>query len=60
MPLREYPLQGSPLGKHVVWENEVTQVVVVADQDARVAQEASASHHEYIDRKKQNLIFTPM
>jgi len=33
MPLREYPLQGSSLGKHVVLEDEVTQVVVVADSD---------------------------
>ena len=26
----------------------------------RVAQEAGASHHEYIYRKKENVIFTPM
>ena len=34
----------------------ITHISVVC----RVAQEAVASHHEYIDRKTKNVIFIPM
>ena len=38
----------------------VTRITKIHTSVRRAAQEASVPHHEYIDKKKENMIFTHM
>ena len=53
------------MGEHTVAENEVELLSSLLSVSrhmivCRAAQEAGAPHREYINRKKENAIFTPM
>ena len=55
--MREKKYQGEEvLGIHELYNDIVSRHTIVC----RAAQEAGAPHCEYINRKKENAIFTPM